>query len=58
MGAGIAGGRVVTDWPGLEEDRLDDGDLRVTIDYREILADVIDREDVFPGVPLIRRLTA
>ena len=58
MGSGIAGGRVVTDWPGLEEDRLDDGDLRVTIDYREILADVIDREDVFPGVPLIRRLTA
>lgn len=58
MGAGIRAGRVVTEWPGLEEDQLDDGDLRVTIDYREILAEVLDRDDVFPEVPLRRRLTA
>lgn len=58
MGAGIVGGRVVTEWPGLEEDQLDEGDLRVTIDYREILAEVLDRDDVFPGVGFLRRVTA
>jgi uncharacterized protein (DUF1501 family) len=44
MGGGIAGGRVVADWPGLEEDRLEGpGDLRVTVDYRDLLAEVVAR---------------
>jgi uncharacterized protein (DUF1501 family) len=57
MGGGIAGGRVLADWPGLEPDRLEGpGDLRVTIDYRDLLAEVVARRlrnpesaKVFPG---------
>jgi uncharacterized protein (DUF1501 family) len=57
MGGGIAGGRVVADWPGLEEDRLEGpGDLRVTTDYRDLLAEVVAQRlrnpawaEVFPG---------
>ena len=56
MGGGIQGGRVVADWPGLEEARLEGpGDLRVTIDYRDLLAEVVARRlrspawtEVFP----------
>src|SRR5262249_51699149 len=44
MGGGIAGGRVLADWPGLSGDRLEGpGDLRVTIDYRDLLAEVVAR---------------
>jgi uncharacterized protein (DUF1501 family) len=57
MGGGIAGGRVLGDWPGLSDDRLDGpGDLRVTTDYRDLLAEVVARRlrnaswaEVFPG---------
>lgn len=41
----VLGGHVVTDvhgdWPGLAADRLTDGDLTVTTDYRAVLADVL-----------------
>jgi uncharacterized protein (DUF1501 family) len=44
MGGGIAGGRVLADWPGLSGDLLEGpGDLRVTIDYRDLLAEVVAR---------------
>src|SRR5262249_15019688 len=44
MGGGIRGSRVVADWPGLAEDHLEGpGDLRVTIDYRDLLAEVVAR---------------
>jgi uncharacterized protein (DUF1501 family) len=44
LGGGVRGGRVVCDWPGLAEDRLDDGlDLRVTTDYRDLLWEVLSR---------------
>jgi uncharacterized protein (DUF1501 family) len=44
MGGGIRGGRVMADWPGLEEERLEGpGDLHVTIDYRDLLAEVVAR---------------
>ena len=57
MGGGIQGGKVVTDWPTLAPDRLDDeGDLAITIDYRDVLAEVLTgRMDshainqIFPG---------
>lgn len=57
MGGGIRGGRVIANWPGLEEDRLEGpGDLRVTTDYRDLLAEVVARRlrnpewaRVFPG---------
>jgi uncharacterized protein (DUF1501 family) len=43
MGQNIAGGRVITaSWPGLQQGQLESGrDLRVTLDYRHILAEII-----------------
>ncbi len=42
LGDGIRGGRVLTDWPGLENDELYDGqDLQITIDYRDILTEIL-----------------
>jgi uncharacterized protein (DUF1501 family) len=41
MGAGIDGGRVLANWPGLAQAQLDDGDLAVTIDYRDILGEIL-----------------
>ena len=66
MGSGIAGGRVLATWPGLDRAVLEDGqDLRVTIDYRDILAEVVRRRlgnpnlsVIFPGyVPVERGIT-
>ena len=43
MGKGIAGGRVLTkNWPGLANENLESGqDLKVTVDYRDILAEIV-----------------
>ncbi|MEP6733635.1 MAG: DUF1501 domain-containing protein [bacterium] len=43
MGKNIAGGRVmVNNWPGLAQANLENGqDLKVTIDYRDILAEIV-----------------
>ena len=43
MGQNIAGGRVLTvSWPGLAQGQLESGrDLRVTMDYRHVLAEII-----------------
>lgn len=57
MGGSVAGGKVYADWPTLAKDKLEDeGDLRVTTDYRDILAEVVTRRlknpklaEVFPG---------
>lgn len=58
MGRGITGGRVFTaGWPGLESAQLEDRrDLRVTLDYRDVLAEIVQRRlensnigFVFPG---------
>jgi len=57
LGGGVAGGRVVADWPGLDDASLEDErDLRVTTDYRDLLAEVLGRRfgladpsEVFPG---------
>lgn len=57
MGGTVKGGRVVTDWPGLEEGQLDGpGDLKVTTDYRDVLAEILMKRSgqtkidrVFPG---------
>ena len=63
----IAGGRVIANWPGLAADQLEDGqDLRVTIDYRDILAEIVPNRLgnsrmsalVFPGwTPTFRGVT-
>jgi uncharacterized protein (DUF1501 family) len=57
MGPAIAGGRVLRQWPGLAtEHRYEFMDLEVTIDYRDILSEIIDQRlgnqdisSVFPG---------
>lgn len=67
MGRDIAGGRVLTyNWPGLARENLEQGqDLKVTIDYRDLLAEVVQNRlgnpnlaTVFPGyVPVFRGVT-
>ena len=41
MGGGTKGGQVFTKWPGLNPDVLVDGDLAITTDYRDVLAEVV-----------------
>jgi len=41
MGDGIAGGQVIAQWPGLAPGQLDQGDLAVTRDYRDVLAEIL-----------------
>ena len=69
MGGGVRGGKVIANWPGLADNR--DGDLRVTTDYRDVLAEImryrggIDStkiKDILPGfkftdLGLVRQLS-
>jgi len=56
MGRNIVGGKVFRRWPGLEEKQLEPpGDLRVTTDYRDVLAEIVTKRlqnprlsDIFP----------
>ena len=67
MGKNIAGGRVmVNNWPGLARENLEAGqDLKVTIDYRDILYEIVQKrlgstalDVVFPGwTPTVRGVT-
>jgi uncharacterized protein (DUF1501 family) len=66
MGNAIAGGRVLTQWPGLNNNQLYGGiDLQVTTDYRDIIAEIavnrLGNEDLptlFPGyTPTFRGVT-
>ena len=53
MGGGVSGGQVIADWPGLGVSDLDQGDLATTIDYRNIIGEVlVERLGVtdLPGV--------
>jgi uncharacterized protein (DUF1501 family) len=56
LGGGVLGRQVVRAWPGLRNQDLVSGDLKVTIDYRTVLAELIERRmggadlsRVFPG---------
>ncbi|MBX3097470.1 MAG: DUF1501 domain-containing protein [Fimbriimonadaceae bacterium] len=57
FGAGVKGGKVYGDWPGLTPEDLDDaGDVRVKNDYRDVFSEVLASRlgnpavnDVFPG---------
>lgn len=57
MGPGIAGGQVLTKWPGMEPEQQYQGqDLAITIDHRDVIAEVIknrlgndDLSYIFPG---------
>jgi uncharacterized protein (DUF1501 family) len=57
MGGGVRGGRYYGSWPGLLPTYLEDGDLKVTTDYRNVLGEVITKRfpdrsigKVFPGL--------
>lgn len=60
MGGGVKGGRVMAKWPGLTKDVLEGpGDLPVTINYRDVLAPILQRHSpqvdlakVFPAFEL------
>jgi len=52
----VNGGQVIADWPGLGPGSLDQGDLAITIDYRDVLGEVLlrrlgvtDLAPIFPG---------
>ncbi len=56
MGGHIAGGSVFANWPGLAPAQLDQGDLAITIDYRDIVGEFLgqrlgatDLGAIFPG---------
>jgi uncharacterized protein (DUF1501 family) len=57
LGGGIAGGQVIARWPGLHPDQLvGPGDLAITIDYRDVLGEILgkrlnspDLAAIFPG---------
>lgn len=57
LGGNVNGGKVYSDWPGMEEEELDEvGDLKVTTDYRDVLGDALSSRvvgsnpsEVFPG---------
>ena len=41
LGAGVAGGKVHGTWPGLAPAQLDQGDLAITADFRDVLGEVL-----------------
>lgn len=44
LGGGINGGQVIANWPGLHPDQLTGpGDVHITIDYRDILAEILTK---------------
>ena len=43
MGGGVLGGKVYADWPGLKDADLFNGDLDVTIDYRTVLTELLQK---------------
>lgn len=57
LGDGIVGGHVYSQWPGLHPDQLvGPGDLPITIDYRDVLGEILakrlnnpDMLRIFPG---------
>jgi uncharacterized protein (DUF1501 family) len=57
LGGGIRGKKVYAQWPGLAREQLDRfGDLKVTTDYRDVLAEIVSvrmlnsrLSSVFPG---------
>ncbi len=54
MGKGISGGRVYSVWPGLAKAQQADGqDLQVTIDYRDILAEIVQQRLGNPNLDFV-----
>jgi uncharacterized protein (DUF1501 family) len=43
FGGGVLGGQYYGTWPWLDPDKLVDGDLKVTTDYRNVLGEVVEK---------------
>jgi uncharacterized protein (DUF1501 family) len=41
LGAGINGGKIYGQWPGLADTKASGGDLKVTTDYRQVLSELL-----------------
>ncbi|MGF1505169.1 MAG: DUF1501 domain-containing protein [Anaerolineae bacterium] len=50
MSGSLQADPVVADWPGLDLENLDDGDLSITTDYRDVLSEIIRLRLNNPGV--------
>jgi uncharacterized protein (DUF1501 family) len=59
LGGGVKGGQVHGTWPGLADNDLIDGDLDSTTDYRNLLAEILEKrcgasasnvDDIFPNI--------
>ncbi len=60
LGSHVRGGKVLGDWPGLGDKDLEEpGDLRVTTDYRQLLAELLEKRtglaDTSPVFPRLAR---
>jgi uncharacterized protein (DUF1501 family) len=54
MGGHVNGGQVIADWPGLAPGELDSGlDLAITIDYRDILGEILAQRMAAPDIGAI-----
>lgn len=53
MGGGTRGGQVFTDWPGLKREALKDGDLAISTDYRDVLAEIVKGRLMNPDVSVV-----
>ncbi|KAB2857920.1 MAG: DUF1501 domain-containing protein [Anaerolineae bacterium] len=53
MGGGVNGGQVYANWPTLAPEALNDGDLAITTDYRDVLAEVVSQRLKNPALDQI-----
>jgi len=54
LGGSIAGGQVISRWPGLESENLvGPGDLAITIDYRDVLSEILVKRLKNPALDLV-----
>lgn len=54
MGESIDGGRVLSNWPGLQQNQLFSGqDLQVTVDHRDILAEIVQKRLGNDNLPFV-----
>lgn len=49
IGKQINGGQIFTQWPGLQEHQLNDGDLDVTTDFREVFSELLLKRLKYTG---------
>ena len=52
-GGNVAGGRVHGRWPGLAPSALDDGDLAVANDYRDVVGEILTRRLATPNLAAV-----